>query len=69
MKRTPVDSSALNRVGYDPTREILEIEFKSGNVYQYFHVPPSVYEALLKADSLGAFVNEQIKGSYQFVQL
>ena len=69
MKRIPVDSSVVNRVGYDATHQILEIEFKGGHVYQYFHVPPPVHEALRKADSIGAFVNENIKGVYQFVQL
>ena len=69
MKRTPVDSSAVDRVGYDATRHILEIEFKGGHVYQYLRVPPSTYAALLKAESKGTFVNEQIKGAFDFIQV
>lgn len=69
MKRTPFDSSALDRVGYDATRQILEIEFKGGHVYQYLDVPASTYAALLKAESKGNFVNEQIKGAFDFVQV
>jgi hypothetical protein len=41
MDRTPVSSSNLSSVGYDPDEQILEIEFNGGRVYQYYDVPPS----------------------------
>jgi hypothetical protein len=42
MLRTPVSSSALRSVGYDPQTQTLEIEFNSAEVYQYFNVPLGV---------------------------
>src|SRR5436190_14082017 len=39
MKREVVESSAVDRVGYDEKRHILEIEYKGGHVYHYFDVP------------------------------
>lgn len=45
---------------------ILEIEFASGFVYQYFGVIEAVYEDLMKASSHGEFFNTQIKGVYPF---
>lgn len=33
MVRTPVASSALASVGYDPSTQTLEVEFRSGRVY------------------------------------
>ncbi|TXG80454.1 MAG: KTSC domain-containing protein [Thermomicrobiales bacterium] len=36
MKRTPVDSSMMYDVGYDPETMTLEIGYNSGTVYQYF---------------------------------
>ena len=35
----PVSSSALRAVGYDDSREILEIQFNNGAVYRYYGVP------------------------------
>ena len=51
MVRTFVDSSDLRSVGYANT--VLEIEFNSGGIYQYFDVPYQVYIALISAPSHG----------------
>ena len=67
MKRTRVTSSAVASVGYDPARQVLEIEFRSGNVYQYFSVPPEVHDALMRAPSKGRFVNASIRDAYPHV--
>lgn len=39
MQRTHVMSSNLRAVGYAPESQVLEVEFKSGSVYVYSHVP------------------------------
>jgi len=44
----------------------LEIQYFSGDVYQYFEVPQPVYAALLAAESIGAYVNKYIKPCYEF---
>jgi len=56
MNRTPVSSSNLASVGYDPENMILEIEFHNGGIYQYFNVPESVYRSLMSADSHGKYL-------------
>ena len=66
MHRDPVTSSSLNSVGYDPKRQILEVEFVDGDVYQYFDVPRQTYEAFLQADSMGQYMNWQIKEGYRY---
>ena len=66
MKRLPVESSSIVSVGYDAGHSILEIEFEGSRVYQYFDVPASVYEALLEAESIGRFVNEQVKSVFAY---
>jgi hypothetical protein len=43
----------------------LEVEFRSGGIYQYFDVPESVYQALVSASSIGQFLNENIKNVYR----
>lgn len=64
MDRQSVASSNLAEVGYDSDLETLEVEFKSGGIYQYFNVPAFMYERLMSADSLGRFFNAEIKGHY-----
>jgi hypothetical protein len=66
MERTPVTSSNLKSVGYDPQTQTLEIEFTSGAVYQYVNVPPEIHQALIKADSLGRYFNDNIKENYSY---
>lgn len=64
MQRQPVDSSAVNSVGYDGQTNVLEIEFTDGDTYRYFAVPASVHSAFLAADSLGAFFARRIRHTY-----
>jgi hypothetical protein len=49
MRRQHVASSAISSVGYDERSSVLEVEFESGAVYDYFNVPPRVHQDLLKA--------------------
>ena len=60
----PVCSSMAAKVGYDREREILEIEFNSGAVYQYSAVEPETWECLRSTDSIGEFYHDAIKGYY-----
>ena len=64
MRRVAVSSSSLRAVGYDPDSQTLEIEFQSGNVYQYFGVPQEVHDDLMAADSLGTYFSASIKDHY-----
>lgn len=66
MRRAPIDSTSLASVGYDPSQRILEVEFHGGRVYRYFGVPPRRYEELLSAESVGRFLNTEIKGVYPY---
>jgi len=66
MKRRHVESSALQSVGYDPEKKILELEFKnSGGVWQYYRLPSAVYNKFIHAESLGSYFVTKIKGRYR----
>jgi hypothetical protein len=69
MRRRSVDSTSLASVGYDAQSLTLEVEFHNGGVYHYLGVPPRTAQALLDADSLGAFLNTEIKPRYPYVRL
>lgn len=60
---TPVQSSNIISVGHDGTN--LYVNYKSGT-YKYENVDKSVYESLLTSDSKGKFMNENIKGKYNY---
>ena len=61
-----VESSNISAVGYDMSFGSLIVEYKSGTKYQYKNVPYEVYENLLKAESKGRFVNENVKGKFEY---
>ena len=69
MHRIPVTSSNISSIGYDPATAILEIEFLSGGVYQYFDVPEHIHQDLMNASSHGEFFSEYIKSSYRYQKI
>ena len=64
-----VESSNISAVGYDTSFGSLIVEYKSGNKYQYKNVPYELYENLLKAESKGRFMNENVKGRFEYDRL
>lgn len=66
MERNPVASSNIRSVGYQDGT--LEVEFVTGNVYQYFDVPQQVYQQLLSAPSPGTYFHEMIRGYYRYAR-
>lgn len=66
VKRSPVVSSMMAGIGYDPAAQILEIEFRTGGTYQYFDVPADAYDALQAASSKGRFFHAHIDGCFRY---
>ena len=64
MNRISVISSNIESIGYDPSIQTLEIEFKGGSVYQYYRVSSYLYDALMSASSHGTYFHDNIKGRY-----
>ena len=67
MQRTQVTSSNISSIGYQDGT--LEIQFNSGEIYQYTSVPLEVYQNLMNASSHGTYLNSFIKGNYQYYKL
>lgn len=60
-----VNSSAIRRIEYDPVKQVLQIWFtESGGPYNYYGVPPWVYEGFLRASSKGGYFNDHIRDRY-----
>ncbi len=64
MNRVPVSSSQIKSVGYDALHGKMEVQFSTGEIYEYDNVPLSKYEALLDADSVGSLFHSTIKGKH-----
>lgn len=64
MKRHYVESSMAKSVGYDSLNFILEIEFRSGEIWRYHHVKQNVYEEMLSG-SIGKYFQSHIKDQYE----
>lgn len=70
MEMIYVESGNLQAVGYDVEQQILYVEFKHGDTYQYFGVDGSIYEGLLNAGSKGTYLNQMVKkAGYQYSKL
>jgi hypothetical protein len=69
MERTPVSSSNIRSIGYDPDSSTLEIEFNDGTVYQYAGVPQDEFEGLMGAGSHGTYFNANIKKRYSYTKV
>jgi hypothetical protein len=66
MNVTTVESTILAMVAYDDVRELLQLEFRSRAIYQYFGVPAAVHAALLRAPSKGSYFNRVIRGRFPY---
>jgi len=66
MERRPVSSSNLAAVGYDKSSKVLEIEFRTGSVYQYRSVHPNTARGLFTASSKGKYVWKNVRGKYPY---
>jgi len=61
-------SSTIHKVDYDETQQAMEIEFRSGNIYRYYNVPPrmwKIFQLYIECEgSPGSFFNEYIKNQF-----
>lgn len=67
--RLYVVSTVLRWIEFDAKHSSLRVEFVTGEVYSYPHVPKTVFQALLTARSKGQFFNAHIRDKYRFVHL
>jgi KTSC domain len=67
MHRVPVELSMLDSIGFE--KNVLEVRFCNGGLYQYLDVPEPVLSELMRAESKGRFFNQHIRGRYPSVRL
>ena len=66
MPSTDWNSSLLTAGNYQHDVAVLELIFRSGEVYRYFGVPAQTYQELLQAESKGAYFNRSVRNRFPF---
>ncbi len=64
MDRQYVDSKMIESIGYDTSTSTLEIEFKSGVVWDYPDFPEYLWYEFEASGSKGQFFHQNIKEQY-----
>ncbi len=61
-------STAIRRMNYNALERMLQVEFTSGAVYDYYDVPPQVYEEFRAAPSRGRFFAYRFRDKFEYHQ-
>lgn len=66
-----VDSSAATDIDYDVKTRVMTVKFKNGRTYEYSKIPQDLYEQIIHAPSIGAFLNRNVvkNPAYPFKEL
>lgn len=62
-------SSNVKEYGYCPDTKTLAITYHGGATYHYKNVPAETAAKIEKTESVGKFVNSEIKGKYDFERI
>ena len=61
--------TVLHAVNYDGDKRLLNVELHPGEVYQYFDVPPDVYQQLILSEAREQYFDRQIRLKYRHRRL
>ena len=65
IERSPVKSSNIKSVGWNPADKTLAVEFADGSIYHYHDVEKDIHEGLVGSKSVGSYLHTNIKGKYK----
>lgn len=54
IKLSPVKSSSIASVGYEPKHAIMAVKFHNGGLYHFNNVSTAAHQSLVGAKSIGA---------------
>lgn len=61
---SPIESSTIASVGYDPEQSELYVQFHKTGMYVYHGVSPETHRALMTASSPGRFLADFVKDAH-----
>jgi hypothetical protein len=62
-------SAVVSAIHYDTASTTLRVIFVSGMIYDYKNVPEKIYKAMKTSGSKGSYLNQHIKGHYEFIKI
>ena len=70
MTWLPLESKMFTSVWYDTDKQVLYLRFrKTGDVYRYFELPVTEYQAFIDAESRGRFFLAHIRDRFGFERM
>lgn len=66
MEQTITNSKSVSKLEYSEDTKTLIITYTTGKRYEYEGVPESVVTDMTKAESVGQYINQHIKGKYNY---
>ena len=69
MHRVEVDSTPIRSIGYDPKTCVLEVEWRTGRVYQYFAVPEALHAWLMRVADKQGIMERMVKGHFDYAEV
>jgi hypothetical protein len=69
MNRTTVGSPGITQVGYEEGSEILEIEFVSGKVFQFYNVPLKLFNQLMNSSQKELYYESNILVRFPYTRI
>ena len=64
MEKTITNSSQVTHIKW--VDKILTVTFVGDKKYEYLEVPQSIYDAAIAAESIGKFLNNEVKNKFNF---
>ena len=66
----PVENSSnVTFMGFRPKEQVLTVEFKNGKRYQYKDVSQEKFDRMQRSQSIGQFIQSEIKGRHECTPL
>ena len=65
MTRTKVTAASLKSIGYDPDSELLELEFTTGDIFDYQKVKPYLYLGLMNSNAKDVYFDKYIRDNHE----
>jgi KTSC domain-containing protein len=69
MNRTTVASAGIAQVGYEEGSETLEIEFVSGKIFQFYNVPLTLFNQLMKSSQKEMYYESNILVRFPYTRI
>jgi hypothetical protein len=64
MYRITIGTIIINTIGYDPVKQVLEVDFHLDGTYCYKDVPRKTFDNLMAASSKSDYFRDQIDPNY-----